>query len=257
MDGPKRIVVIGGSAGAVDALTQIVHAFPPGFSGAVVIVMHVRSGSVSVLPQILDRSGTLPVAHVRDGEAMKPGHIYVAPPDRHVVVAGSTLQLTAGPRENGVRPSVDVLFRSAAATRGPDVVGVVLSGMLGDGAAGLAAIKLQGGTVVVQDPADADFAGMPEAALRAVEPDHVVPMVLMPKLLVMLVDEQLVDEHGSVDTTNDSPVASAARAVEEQVELYGRLAKRASEQGARLVASHFEERRIELSQHAETVRRRC
>jgi two-component system chemotaxis response regulator CheB len=116
----------------------------------------------------------LPASHARDGEAIRPGHIYVAPPDFHMLVRDDRIELSHGPRENHSRPAVDPLFRSAARAYGPGVTGVILSGALGDGAAGLLMIKGRGGTVLVQDPAEAIAEGMPTSALRLVEVDHVL-----------------------------------------------------------------------------------
>jgi two-component system chemotaxis response regulator CheB len=167
------VVVVGASAGGIDALTRIVSRLPGDLPAAVFVVLHVSAGATSVLPAILTRHGRLPARHATSGEAIEPGTIYVAPPDHHLVLEAGSIALSRGPRENRVRPAIDALFRSAAVAYGARVIGVVLSGYLDDGAAGLAVIKKHGGLAIVQDPDDAQCAGMPRAALEAVDADHV------------------------------------------------------------------------------------
>jgi len=169
------IIVVGASAGGVDALTQLVRGLPADLPAAVFVVVHVPAHGPSVLPRILSRSGPLPATHPQDGQAIRTGRIYVAPPDYHLLVKNGYVRLTRGPRENKHRPSVDSLFRTAARTYGPRVVGVVLSGVLDDGTAGLAAIKLAGGIAAVQHPDDALYPGMPQSALNNVAVDHALP----------------------------------------------------------------------------------
>jgi two-component system chemotaxis response regulator CheB len=170
---PKRVVVIGASAGGIPALTRLVARLDAALDASVLVVLHVPPSGRSVLPEILSRAGPLPAAHPRDGEPLVAGHIYVAPPDRHLVLNDDTIRVTAGPWENGHRPSIDVLFRSAALWHGPRTIGVVLSGALDDGAAGSSVVAEQGGAVLVQDPDDADVREMPEHALVTV-PDAMV-----------------------------------------------------------------------------------
>jgi two-component system chemotaxis response regulator CheB len=177
MAAPERhVVVVGASAGGLECLVRIAGDLSPDLPASVFVVLHVSPGGPSALPAILSRSGRLPAEHARDGEAIEPGRIYVAPPDHHLLLEPGVMRLVQGPRENRVRPAIDVLFRSAAAVYGPRVIGVVMSGYLDDGATGLLAIKRQGGIAVVQDPDDAQAPAMPRAALALVEADHVVPL---------------------------------------------------------------------------------
>jgi two-component system chemotaxis response regulator CheB len=182
-----RIVVVGASAGGIDALTRLISALPVGFSAAVCVVLHTSPQSPGVLDGILDRAGPLPAHTVRGGERPQSGHIYVAPPDRHLVLEPNRLRLTKGPRENRFRPAIDPLFRSAAQVYGPAAVGVVLTGNLDDGTAGLWAIKQLGGVAIVQDPADAAYASMPQSAIHHVKVDHIVPLEAVAPLLARVV----------------------------------------------------------------------
>lgn len=172
----RDIVAIGTSAGGVQALCEVIESLPPGFPAAVFVVLHIASHGRSALPSILARTACLPVSHPKDGEEIQPGRIYVAPPDRHLAIQDGQIHLSRNASENGHRPAVDVLFRTAAKAYGPRVVGVVLTGNLDDGTAGLAAIKRCGGVAVVQDPAEADYPSMPESAIANVAVDHVLPL---------------------------------------------------------------------------------
>jgi two-component system, chemotaxis family, protein-glutamate methylesterase/glutaminase len=169
------LIVIGGSAGSLQSLLSIVAGLPANFPAAVLIVMHTAPYGPSRLPQILSRSGPLPASAARHGEAITPGQIMVARPDYHLLVRPGRLELSHGPRENHTRPAVDPLFRTAARAYGSRVIGVILSGALYDGAAGLLAIKVRGGVAVVQDPEEASFDGMPRTALQFVDADYVLP----------------------------------------------------------------------------------
>ena len=181
------VVVVGASLGGVDALQQLAAALPAGFPAAVLVVQHTAPNGPGLLGGILDAAGPLPAATATDGEPLRAGTIRVAPPDRHLVVRGIHLRLTRGARENRSRPSLDPLFRSAAVAYGSRVVGVVLTGLLNDGAAGLRAVQRCGGRTVVQSPGDAAHAGMPLSALAAVTPDHTVPLADVGPLLQHLV----------------------------------------------------------------------
>jgi two-component system chemotaxis response regulator CheB len=162
------VVVIGASAGGVEALRALVGSLPPDLPAPVVVVLHIARNAPSALPKILDRSGPLPAVPVEQGIQLRAGTIYVAPADRHVLVADGHLHLSPGPTENGHRPAIDPLFRSAAAEFGPRAVGVVLSGTRDDGTGGLVAISERGGAAFVQDPGDALYPGMPTSALEHV-----------------------------------------------------------------------------------------
>jgi two-component system chemotaxis response regulator CheB len=181
------LIAIGASAGGVHTISELVGQLPRDLPAAVLVVLHLSPQGRSVLPAILSRAGTLLAVHPRNGEPLKAGKIYVAPPDYHLVVEDGRLRLSRSATENGHRPAIDVTFRTAARAYGPRCVGVVLTGNLDDGTAGLAAIKGCGGIAVVQDPRDALYSSMPESAIAAVAVDHVVPLDLMAPLLVDLV----------------------------------------------------------------------
>lgn len=168
------LVVIGASAGGVEALRQVVAALPRELPACVVVVLHLPAGGISVLPSILDRAGPLRAKPAIDGEKLEPGTIYVAVPDCHVQIDDGRLRVQGGPRENGHRPAIDPLFRSAALVGGEQTLGVILSGALDDGARGLRAIKAHGGTTIVQDPQTALHPGMPTSAIQYVAPDRVL-----------------------------------------------------------------------------------
>ena len=183
------IVVVGASAGGVEALADLAASLPADLPAAVFVVLHVPPTGTSALPDILSRQGPLAATHVKDGEPVELGRIYVAPPDHHVLLRTGHVHLTRGPRENGHRPAVDPLFRSAAREYGTRVIGVVLSGALDDGTAGLLAVKARGGLAVVQDPADALYPSMPASALEHARVDHVQPVPAMGALLARLIVE--------------------------------------------------------------------
>jgi len=182
----RDIVVVGASAGGTEALTEVVRGLPPDFPAAIFVVVHFPASASSVLPRILTRAGSLPAIHADDGMAFQRGRIYVARPDCHLLVRDGRLVVRTGPKENNSRPAIDPLFRSAARSAGGRVVGVVLSGNLDDGTAGLLSIKQHGGVTVAQAPETALYPGMPRSAIDHVPVDYVVPADQMPAVLVEL-----------------------------------------------------------------------
>lgn len=172
----RDIIVIGCSAGGVDALPRLLQQLPVRLPAAVFVVMHMAANRDPYLVEILRRASVLPVTWAEQGEAFETGHVYVAPPDVHLLFNDGNLQLARTARENHSRPSIDKLFRSAASAHGSRVIGVLLTGMLDDGVAGLATIREAGGMVIVQDPADAQFPDLPANALAALPADHVLPV---------------------------------------------------------------------------------
>jgi len=184
--GNRDVIVIGGSAGSLRPLQILMGALPTDLPAAVLVALHQHRDSPGRLGEILDAAGPLPAAMAEEGQPLEHGRIYVAPPDRHLLVGTGQVHVRRGPRENSSRPAIDPLFRSAAAECSTRVIGVVLSGMLDDGAAGLWAIKQCGGVTVVQDPLDAAYPEMPRSALDHVEVDHVVPAGKIAPALVRL-----------------------------------------------------------------------
>lgn len=194
----RDIVVVGASAGGVETLMRLVATLPANFAGAICVVLHLPADGVSRLPLLLNRAGPLPASHPTEGQRLSPGHIYVAPPDRHLLVTSGVLHLSRGPRENHSRPAIDPLFRSAALAYRSRVVGVILSGTLDDGAAGLRTIKAMGGYAIVQDPAEAAFPGMPENALAYSAVDATLRIADIGTELVRLTQQPAGEERGDV-----------------------------------------------------------
>ncbi len=164
------MIVVGGSAGALEPLKQIAGELPPDLEAAVIVVLHIPASAKSALAPILNRVGGPQAVVPRDGDIVRPGYVYVPTPDRHLEVADGSLKVTSGPRVNGVRPAIDLLFRSAASAYGARVAGVVLSGGLDDGSAGLAAIRHAGGVGIVQSPDEALIDSMPRNAIESQPP---------------------------------------------------------------------------------------
>jgi two-component system chemotaxis response regulator CheB len=189
----RNIIVIGASAGGFEAIRQLVAALPATLDAAIFVVWHMSPDVTGLLPQVLNRENTLLASNALDNEAIKFNHIYVAPPDKHLLLAKGRVRVTRGPKENRFRPAVDPLFRSAAESYGRRVIGIILSGALDDGTAGLWTIKSRGGLAIVQEPAEADFPSMPESALAAVEVDYRVPLAEMATLLVRLTAETVTE----------------------------------------------------------------
>ena len=194
----RDLVVLGASAGGLEALRVIVASLPADFPAAICVVVHTAPDSPGVIGGILRRAGNLEAVMVRSRQRLDPGTIYVACPDHHIVVEPSKVLATRGPRENRFRPAVDPLFRSAAQAYGPRVIGVILSGGLDDGTAGLWAVKRMGGIAVVQEPADALVASMPASALQHVQVDHRLPVAQIAALLDRLTREDIAEAGGYV-----------------------------------------------------------
>ena len=188
------IIVMGASSGGIEAFREVISGLPKDFGAAIFVVLHVSPRGTTKFPEILTRAGHLPAAHAVDNQRIQPGRIYVAPPDFHLLLRYGATRLVRGPKENNVRPAIDATFRAAARIYGPRVVGVVLSGALDDGTAGLAAIKQRGGIAVVQDPKHAIFPDMPRNALENVKIDYCVPTREIAPLLVRLAREPVKEE---------------------------------------------------------------
>jgi two-component system chemotaxis response regulator CheB len=204
------LIAIGASSDGVETLLALISRLPADLPAAVCIVLHVSPEAPGLLPAILDRRSALPVAHATNGEPIRRGRVYTAPPDHHLLVEAGRLLVTRGPRENRHRPAVDPLFRSAATAYGSRAIGVILSGALDDGTAGLLAIKRLGGLAVVQDPAEALFPGMPASARRHVAVDYCLPVAEIAPLLARLARE---------------PAAEGAYPVPRDIEIENRLAR--------------------------------
>lgn len=183
----RDIIAIGTSAGGVEALQWIVSELPKTLAAAVFIVMHVTASQRSELPVILRRRSRLPVFNPTPNDEIEPGKIYVAPADYHLLIErNKRIALWHGPKENNFRPAINPLFRSAADVYGNRVIGVILTGTLDEGVAGLAWVKRHDGITMVQDPNEAKFSALPQSALREVAIDYVLPMARIPGLLVEL-----------------------------------------------------------------------
>ena len=193
----RDIIVIGGSAGGIEAVLAIVGRLPADLPAAVFVVIHIPAYSTSQLPEILTKAGALPASHPQDGEAFHARQIYVAPPDHHMLLEDRRILVRRGPKENRFRPSVDALFRSAAYVHGPRDIGVALSGLLDDGVSGLWSIKRLGGIAIAQDPADTLFPQMPMATIEQVAVDRVCAAPELGPLLASFAGERIasVPEH--------------------------------------------------------------
>jgi two-component system chemotaxis response regulator CheB len=186
------VVVIGASAGGIEALSELVGALPGDLPAALFVVLHLPVGGTSTLPAILSRAGELPALPVAaEGAEIRPGTIYVAPPDFHIELVDGRVEAIAGPPEHGHRPAIDPLFRSAAHAYGRRVVGVILSGALDDGTLGLRAVKAHGGVALVQDPESASYSSMPENAIASASPDEVARPRRLAALIVELAGEKI------------------------------------------------------------------
>lgn len=222
----QRIIVIGASAGGFEALKTIVKELPANLNASVFIVWHMSADVSGILPKVLNQENKIFASNAIDKEAIQPNRIYVAPPDHHLLVQEGIVRVTHGPKENRFRPAVDPLFRSAAYAYGNRVIGIILSGGLDDGTAGLWTVKHYGGIAIVQDPNDAEVSSMPVSALRQVAVDHVVPASEMAGLIVRLLNEP-VTENADVmkddQTKKEIDIAAEANALEKGVLLFGEL----------------------------------
>jgi two-component system chemotaxis response regulator CheB len=281
----RSIVVVGASAGGVEALSRMAASLPEDLRAALLVVLHLSSDGTSLLPSILSRQGPLPATHARSGERVQYGRIYVAPPNRHLMLHDGLVRLSLGARENGHRPAVDTLFRSAARAAGPAAIGVILSGALDDGTAGLAAIRTWGGVAVAQEPEDALYPAMPKSVIEQVGVDHVVPAAEMGELLSALSKEplegdpppvpdgMLVEEdeifrfrwrvghewspEGLLAQHNDGIEGAlwiALRSLEERGALSRRLARSAEQRNHQITASRFHQQAAEAEHGAAQVR---
>jgi two-component system, chemotaxis family, protein-glutamate methylesterase/glutaminase len=205
------IIVIGASAGGVEALKELVSNLPADLSASIFVVLHISAESKSLLPDILDRLSPLKAITARNGLLIEKGHIYVAPPDYHLLVEHGYIRVVRGPKENRHRPAVDPLFRSAALAYGSRVVGVVLTGNLDDGSAGLQAIKQCGGISIVQDPDEAAYPGMPRSAMESVEVDYCLPLTRISDVLAQLTNASAPDESNYAVPENIAIETSIAR----------------------------------------------
>lgn len=192
----RNIIVVGASAGGFEAMKVLISGLPQSLDASVFIVWHMPADVRGVLPQVLNKLQGLFAAHAVDMEPVKPGRIYVAPPDHHLVLEDEYVRVTRGPKENRFRPAIDPLFRSAALAYGSRVIGIILSGALDDGSMGLWTVKQYGGVAMVQDPSDADVPSMPQNAIRSVEPDYVLPVAEMAAILTRMIREPVPTVQG-------------------------------------------------------------
>jgi two-component system, chemotaxis family, protein-glutamate methylesterase/glutaminase len=224
----KDIVVVGASAGGMEALCRLAAALPVGFPGSLFVVWHMSPGVKSILPSVLTKAGPLKALNPKDGDRIEPGRIYVAPNDHHMLLEKGYVRVARGPKENRFRPAVDPLFRSAAYVYGPRAIGVVLTGALDDGTAGLWTIKLRGGTAIVQEPSEAAIRSMPLNALDNVAVDYTLPVGEIGKLLGRLVREPApeptrIAKEEDEKTRHEVRISKEREALEEGIVRFGEL----------------------------------
>jgi two-component system, chemotaxis family, protein-glutamate methylesterase/glutaminase len=200
---PARVIGIAASAGGLEPLRQLIFELPADFPAAICVVLHIPATGRSMLAPILDRASSLRAVAAENGARLRPGVVYVAPADHHLLVRGGRILLSRGPKENGVRPAADPLFRTLARSWGEAAIGVVLSGALDDGSAGAAALAAAGATVVVQDPGDALVPSMPMSAIAAADPEYVVPAASLADVLAQLARTPVAVVEGEVDMSLD------------------------------------------------------
>jgi two-component system chemotaxis response regulator CheB len=215
--GDGLTVFIGGSAGGIEALAELIAGLPGDLPAPLLVVLHLGRSGASVLPSILERVGTLHAITPVDGESLANGVVYVAPRGKHMLVEDGRVRLYEGPAEHGLRPAIDPLFRSAARACGPRAVGVILSGMLDDGTAGLREIRARGGWTLVQTPDEATFSSMPDSAIANVAVDYVLPV----SELAGKVAELVSSGHERPGATRNGSTAEVAEPVADELELDG------------------------------------
>lgn len=211
----RDTIVIGASAGGVQALSALVADLPPGFPAAVFIVLHLSANVPSLLPEILARECKLEVAHAINGEPIRRRRVYIAPPDQHLIIEDERVRLVHGPKENLHRPSIDALFRSAARWAGSRVIGVVLTGARDDGKVGMRAVQQRGGITIVQDPLEAPFPSMPMIVMRDIQVDYSLPLREIAPLLNTL-SREMADEEERYPVPDNLEIES--RIAEQQME---------------------------------------
>jgi two-component system chemotaxis response regulator CheB len=187
----RDLIVIGASMGGIEAYKRLLGTLTPDIDASILVVQHLSPESPGIFPSILQRASAWPVSAARDGEELQRGRVYAGVPDRHLMVEGNHIRLSRGPRECRSRPAVDVLFRSAAYHYGRRAIGVVLTGALDDGTAGLWSIKDRGGVAIAQDPTEASCPSMPSSAIRHVEVDYILKLSEIPEQLRRLTQEPL------------------------------------------------------------------
>ena len=222
----RHVVVMGASTGGFEAFKRIVKDLPPDFETPVFMVWHMSPDVLGVLPQVLNRVNKIYAAHPYDNEKIISNRIYVAKPDHHLLLNDGRIRITRGPKENRFRPAIDPLFRSAAYSYGPGTIGVVLSGALDDGSAGLWTIKDYGGVAVVQDPSDAEVSSMPDNAIQQVTVDHIVPVSRIGELLVHLSKESITESIHTIkdeQTKKEIQIAAEENAFEKNLMALGEL----------------------------------
>lgn len=208
----RDLVVVGASAGGIEVLQRLLRALPERLDAAILIVLHTSRSAGGFLAQVMQRASRLPTSHPVDMTRIENGKVYVAPPDFHMIVEGGLIRVLKGPRENLHRPAIDPLFRSAAAFCGQRVIGVILTGALDDGTAGLMTVRARGGAAIVQDPSEALFASMPESALEQVPDAQVLPIAEIPQAIVTLTREEIPEDQTTVSA--DSRTAKETKIAE-------------------------------------------
>jgi two-component system chemotaxis response regulator CheB len=256
----RDLIVVGASAGGVEALRSLVAGIPPDLPAAVAVVLHLPIGGTSALSRILHRYGPLPAVTAVSGMPIRNGCIYVAPPNHHLLVTEDEFVLSSGPTVHGHRPAINALFRSAAAAFGPRATGVLLSGVLDDGVAGLVAIRLQGGRTVVQDPTEALYPGMPRNAMRHLVPDHVLSTATMGAVLDELARQDVVDPGRSPPDSRgedfERALWSALRSLDEKAGLAARMCGDARRRGNERLAERYARTTAEAAEAADVLRER-